>query len=274
MIARSLSKSGSTKAQTAALWIRETDLYGPVKRYLEAQGYEVKGEVGAADIVACRDGDEPLVVELKTGFSLTLFHQAIARLALSDIVYIAVPQGKGRPFLKALKNNIALCRRLGLGLIVVRLKDGFVTAHLDPAPYSPRQSKPRKERLLREFSRRVGDPNTGGSTRRALVTAYRQDALKCVKVLIAAGPLKAALVAEQSGTANARRIMADDHYGWFERVQKGIYQLSPKGHAASTDYDSELKRLDLPASDAMDEGLISVPAGKRVKKQKSSAAAA
>lgn len=229
----------------AATRIRETDLYAPVKAYLEGQGYEVKGEVGAADIVARRGGDDPVVVELKTGFSLTLFHQAIARQAMTDAVYVAVPQGSGRAFLKALKNNMSLCRRLGIGLVTVRLRDGFVAAHLDPAPYNPRQSKPRKERLLKEFSRRVGDPNTGGSTRRPLVTAYRQDALKCVKVLMAAGACKAALVAKSTGVGTARRIMADDHYGWFERVETGIYQLSPKGHAASRDYGSELEKLEV-----------------------------
>ena len=96
--------------------MRETELYGPVKAYLEGQGYEVKGEVGAADVVA-RRGDDPLVVvELKTGFSLALFHQAIARLAVTDCVYVAVP----KPKTKAGKENVALARRLGLGVIFVR----------------------------------------------------------------------------------------------------------------------------------------------------------
>ena len=146
--------------------IRETDLYQPVKSYLEQQGYEVKGEVGAADIVASREDDDPVIVELKVGFSLTLFHQAIARQGVTEAVYIAVPHSGSRQFQKSLKSNLSLCRRLGLGLITVRLKDGFVTPHLDPAPYKPRQMKPRKARLLREFSRRVGDPNEGGSARR------------------------------------------------------------------------------------------------------------
>lgn len=38
--------------------LRETDLYPPVKLFLEAQGFEVKAEIGAADVVA-RRGDEP-----------------------------------------------------------------------------------------------------------------------------------------------------------------------------------------------------------------------
>lgn len=35
---------------------RETDLYLPVKAFLEGQGYVVKAEVGAADVVAVRGG--------------------------------------------------------------------------------------------------------------------------------------------------------------------------------------------------------------------------
>lgn len=223
--------------------LRETDLYSPVKSLLEGQGYTVKSEIGAADIVAVRDDENPVIVELKTGFSLTLFHQCVARQALTDAVYLAVPRGTSRPFLKSLKENRKLCRRLGLGLMTVRLKDGLVEVHLDPAPYKPRQSKPRKARLLREFARRVGDPNVGGSTRRGLMTAYRQDALRCVAVLVDQGPTKASAVAKAAGTDKARRIMADDHYGWFERVQTGIYGLTPKGNEAVATYSEELARI-------------------------------
>ena len=36
--------------------IKETQLYAPVKAYFAARGYEVKGEVGAADLVAVPQG--------------------------------------------------------------------------------------------------------------------------------------------------------------------------------------------------------------------------
>lgn len=223
--------------------IRETELYAPVKALLEDQGYEVKGEVGAADVVACRDGENPVIVELKTGFSLSLFHQAIDRLGLSDTVYVCVPRGTGRAFLKSLKNNKTLCRRLGLGLITVRLKDGLAEIHLDPAPYKPRKSKRKKTRLLKEFATRVGDPNTGGTTRKTLMTAYRQDALRCAGTLHSNGATKAAHVAEASGVAKARQIMSANHYGWFDRVETGIYELSPNGRRAIADYADELETL-------------------------------
>ncbi|WP_039017229.1 DUF2161 domain-containing phosphodiesterase [Halocynthiibacter namhaensis] len=208
---------------------RETDLYVPVKTLLEAQGYEVKGEIGDADVMALRGAEDPVIVELKTGFSLALFHQGVERLKVTDLVYIAVPCQTGKAFQRNLKDNTSLCRRLGLGLILVRLRDGFAEVLLDPAPYKPVKSKQRKQRLLREFQRRVGDPNKGGSTRKGLMTAYRQDALRCATYLTENGPSKGAIVAKETGAPTATTIMRNDHYGWFEKVEKGIYALTPKG---------------------------------------------
>ena len=223
---------------------RETDLYEPVKRLLESQGYEVKAEVGAADVVGLRGEELPVIVELKTGFSLALFHQAIERLKVTDAVYVAVPEWKGRAGWKAFVANRTLCRRLGLGLITVQTETGAAQVHLDPGPYAPRQSKARRDRLLREFQHRVGDPNTGGSAQTTLMTSYRQDALRCLKTLNENGPTKAAQVAQAAGVSRARTIMADDHYGWFERVERGIYAITPKGEHAIGEYAHVLEELE------------------------------
>ena len=213
--------------------MRETDLYPPVKEFLEGQGYEVKGDVAEADVVACRGAAPPVIVELKTSFSLALLHQAVARLSISDAVYVCVPRKPGMAFHRALKDNIALCRRLGLGVILVRLSDGHVEVPCDPGPYAPRKSAKRRDRLLREFARREGDPSPGGSVRGGVVTAYRQDAMRVAAYLVAHGPSKGAVAAKATGVTRATRIMADDHYGWFERVQTGVYALTKKGAAAS-----------------------------------------
>ena len=218
---------------------KETELYAPVKAFLEGQGYEVKSEIGAVDVMGVRGDDDPVIVELKVGFSLSLFHQAVDRQKVTDDVYICVPRGKGKVFGKTLKDNTGLCRRLGVGLLSVRLRDGFVEAHCDPAPYRPLKSAKRKGRLLREFQRRVGDPNSGGQTRVGLVTAYRQDALKCAAYLVENGPSKGSVVAEGTGVPTATRIMAADHYGWFERVETGIYQVTPKGAEGLSTYGLE-----------------------------------
>ncbi len=211
---------------------RETDLYPPIKAFLEDQGYVVKSEVGAADVVAMRGAEPPVVVELKLGFSLALFHQCLARLKVSDDVYLAVARQPGKRFAKAVKDNVTLARRLGLGLITVRLSDGLVEVHCDPGPYAPRKNAKRAAMLLREFARRQGDPNDGGQTRAGLVTAYRQDALKLAMFLFEVGASKGADVARATGVSAATRMMRDDHYGWFEKLDKGIYGLTPTGAEA------------------------------------------
>ncbi|MDF1854449.1 DUF2161 family putative PD-(D/E)XK-type phosphodiesterase [Pseudooceanicola sp.] len=219
---------------------KETDLYAPVKAWLEARGYVVKGEVGAADVMALAPDtpDEPLLIELKTGFTLSLLHQGVARQSISDLVYLAVPKPKkGR---KALAAEVALCRRLGLGLIHVRPGDGQVEVLCDPGPYSPRKSKPRKQRLLREWARRAGDPNDGGATRHGIVTSYRQDALRCAQYLAVAGAERGSIVAKSAGVPTATRIMADDHYGWFERVERGVYRLTIAGRQGLKDWGDAL----------------------------------
>jgi hypothetical protein len=219
--------------------LRESDLYAPVKAYLGKQGYEVKAEIGDCDLMARRGEDPPVIVELKLTFSLALVMQGVARQSLFEHVYLAVPVSKGWKL--RYRDVLALCRRLGLGLLAVG-KEG-VEAHLDPGPYAPRLKSKPAARLLREFDRRVGDPNLGGITGTPKMTAYRQDALRCATHL-AAGACKAAHVAKATGVGRARVLMATDHYGWFDKEGGvGMYQLSPKGRQALIDYAEEIAIL-------------------------------
>jgi len=213
----------------------ETDLYEPVKTFLEAQGYAVKAEIHRCDLVATRGGEPPVIVELKKRFTLDLVLQGVDRLALTDLVYLAVPQPGRRvvgpsPLDADVKK---LCRRLGLGLLVVDpgLAEGHrVTVLLDPVPYTPRKDKKRATRLLGEHARRVGDPNRGGSTRVPIVTAYRQDALRCAR-LLRGGPLTVAALRAAGAPKDVGTLLQRDVYGWFERVARGTYALTPAGVA-------------------------------------------
>lgn len=201
----------------------ESDLYGPVKALLEGQGYVVKGEVRSCDVVAVRGAEPPVIVELKRAFGLALVLQGIDRLALSDRVYLAVGQWP-----RQLRNVKKLCRRLGLGLIVVTAARADIA--LDPAPYRPRLNKRKAGRLLGEHARRVGDPNRGGSTTKVpMMTAYRQEALRCAELLAVNGPMKLAAMRAAADVPNAAKILRHDYYGWFERVERGVYAVSPAG---------------------------------------------
>ena len=223
----------------------EVELYGPVKRFLEDQGYVVKGEIGACDIVAIRGDEAPVVVELKERLNLALVLQAVDRLAVSEAVYLAFRIGKGHSasWRSRKKQVKSLLRRVGLGLLTVSAK-GKVVPVLDPAPYRPRVNGVRRERLLREFAERIGDPEAGGSASRPRLTAYRQDALRCARVLVDADVLKLAGIRELAGVERAGPILQANHYGWFDRVKPGYYTLSPKGRQELPDWSHALE--DLP----------------------------
>ncbi len=222
----------------------EVELYGPIKQFLEAQGYEVKGEIGPCDIVAVRGDEGPVVVELKERLTLALVLQAVDRLSASDAVYIAFRIGKGQSatWRTRRKQVTSLLRRLGLGLLTVSAR-GNVVPVLDPTPYRPKANAGRRMRLLKEFAERVGDPEAGGSASRQRLTAYRQDALRCARELADAGVLKVGVIRERAQVPRAGPILRDNHYGWFDRVKTGYYDLSPKGRRDLIQWSEALESL-------------------------------
>jgi len=222
--------------------LKETDLYAPVVRYLSERGYEVKAEVKDCDVVAMHS-DQPglLIVELKIRLNLELLLQAADRLSLSNRVYIAFPDSA--PLWRRQWRRVRyLCKRLELGILTLNEKSGMVKARLEPAPYAPRGSQRRQKCLQTEFSSRVGDPNVGGCNQQKIMTAYRQDALRCAAAL-AQGVRPVAEIREQTQCQRAGPILQKDHYGWFQRVQRGHYQLSHKGEQALEENAGMIEQL-------------------------------
>ena len=211
----------------------EAALYGPVKRFFENSGFEVKGEVNGCDLVARRGDEPPVIVELKLRFTLVLVLQGIDRLAISERVYLAVPRPsrRARGLSPEAPGVRRLCRRIGLGLLLVGKRSGTIAILEEPVPYRPRRAAARTARLLDEFARRTGDGNIGGSHRTPIITAYREDALRCAQVL-APGPMPLKALRAATGVADAGRILQRDVYGWFRRLGRGTYELSEAGQAA------------------------------------------
>jgi hypothetical protein len=208
----------------------ETSLYLPVKRFLEARGFTVKGEVGGCDLVALRGDDPPLVVicELKLAFNLELVLQGVDRAAVSDEVWLAArlsARGKGRETDARFRN---LCRRLGFGLLGVS-KSGHVEILVGPAAATPRRNPRRRSRLVDEHRRRQGDPVAGGGSRRPIMTAYRQQALACAAALTQ-GPRRPRDLKPEC--PDAPKILLHNVYGWFARTERGIYELTDAGREA------------------------------------------
>jgi hypothetical protein len=207
----------------------ETALYLPVKRFLEKLGFTVKGEIGGCDLVALSDDQVPIVVigELKLSFNLELILQAVDRAAACDEVWLAAKlseRGKGRESDARYRN---LCRRLGFGMLAVT-KSGAVEVIVPPNT-PPRRDSKRRSRLITEHRKRRGDPALGGSTRAPIMTAYRQEALACASAL-SYGPRKVRDL--KPIIPDAPKILLNNVYGWFDRVERGVYALTDQGRAA------------------------------------------
>ncbi len=208
----------------------ETSLYSPVKRFLEGLGFEVKGEVCSCDIVAVDRGSPIALVicELKLSFTLDLVLQAVDRSTACDEVWLAVRaslRGRGRESDPRVKR---LCRLLGFGLLCV-FHSGRVEALVEPAPWRPRVNAKRRSRILEEHRRRKGDPAIGGGARKPIMTAYRQQALECAAALLRAPARPRDL---KDAIPDAPKILLRDVYGWFVRVERGVYTLSEAGRSA------------------------------------------
>jgi hypothetical protein len=206
----------------------ETNLYAPVKFFLEGLGYACKGEVGGCDIVALKAG-EPLIVvicELKMRFNLELVLQGVDRASAADEIWLAAElASKGRATDARFRN---LCRRLGFGMLGVGASGG-VEVIVSPTAPGPRRDAKRRSRLVEEHRRRKGDPAAGGMTRRPIMTAYRQRALACAAAL-AAGPQPTRSLRPE--IPDATQILYSNVYGWFEPVSRGVYALTENGRSA------------------------------------------
>ncbi len=208
----------------------ETSLYLPIKGFLEKAGYTVKGEIGGCDLVGLSDNDPPVVVicELKLSFNLELILQAVDRATIADEVWIAArvsARGKGR---EADRRYRDLCRRLGIGMFGIS-DTGDVSIIVGSISQMPRTNPKRRSRLMREHQKRRGDPTAGGSTRAPIMTAYRQQALGCALAL-SSGPMRVRQV--RSSIPDAGKILLANVYGWFERLDRGVYNLTPAGYEA------------------------------------------
>lgn len=231
---------------------RESELYAPVKTYLEHLGYEVKGEVKNCDLTAVR-GEELIVVELKRGFTMELLYQAIDRQRLADSVYVAVPLPKRGYMAPHLADMKALCRRLELGLIFV----GFTTAgipqvdvYLHPEKTAGlRRNAKRRRAVLQEHVGRTGDANTGGVTHRKILTLYKEQALRVAQLLLDYGPLTVAELRKLDAPENTSAIVGRNVLQWFERVANPDgkfprYAVGEAGVAALTEYADVLRGME------------------------------
>lgn len=244
----------------------ETELYPPIKAFFTGRGYEVKAEIRGCDLVAYRaDETQPIIVEMKKIFTLPLLLQGIDRQKNGAAVWLAVERNRTKRGAHNQRFNelTALCRRLNLGFLTVtfyKTKPAVVEVWCEPQGTVPRapaavmgkaaespetytaasapagRHKKRAARLLQEFNARSGDYNIGGSTKKKLVTAYRERAIQCALALACHGPSAPRQVRDWTGCPNPAALLRINYYGWFNRIGTGLYELTPAGAEALVEF--------------------------------------
>jgi hypothetical protein len=156
-----------------------------------------------------------------------------------------------------MRDAFRVLRRLELGLILVSLKPGRppVEVAFHPLPSERRKVGKARRAIIEEIGRRSGDFNLGGSTRRPLVTAYRENAIQIACYLADTGDLTPKQLRALGAGVKTLSILSRNVYGWFNRVVRGLYAVTPKGREALAKYPELVRHYrTLPAGSTRVEG--------------------
>ena len=216
---------------------KETDLYEPIRAFLEEEGYQVQAEVKGCDIAAVKDG-QLVIVELKKSFSLKLVYQGLERQSLTEQVFVAIPRPKKGAREKSWKDMVKLLKRLELGLLTVALDSPLQTVDvvLEPSDSLAWKNRKKREKVQAELEKRQVDANVGGMTRRKIMTAFREKSICVACILEKEGQLSLAEFRER-GLEDCVGLLSKNYDKWFKRVEKGVYALSEKGKEALENED-------------------------------------
>lgn len=225
--------------------MKESDLFNPLQKYLSGQGYEVYSEVKNCDLVATR-GEEMLIVEIKMRMSLQLILQAVSRQELNDSVYVAVPLTSGRSYPANFTGIKKLLRRLGIGLIYVRLMKTKSRVEVALHPQDPRlfNIPSRKHNIIREINGRYAEFNKAGEAAKIeKITAFKQLSIRIAVELKKRESASPAQLQKAGLPAKTGRVLSQNVYGWFERVERGVYRISSAGISALERYPEVIRKI-------------------------------
>ncbi len=191
--------------------------------------------MGHCDVAAQRDG-ELVLIEMKRSVTLDLLVQAVRRQEAHASVYAAVP---APPVMdKRWRERARLFRLLELGLLLVYVKPSVerVEVMFHPMPSNRQKRKAATRAILKEMAGRSSSLNQGGTHRRKLVTAYREQALGLAVALSVTGPTSPKALRSCGCSDRAGVILSGNVYGWFEHLSTGVYGLASAGRKALTEY--------------------------------------
>ena len=211
--------------------MNESDLFPYLKDYLLSSGYKIRAEVNDCDIVAVLD-DELIIIEMKMRLNLELIMQAVDRQNITDSVYVAIPTPGKKTQKSRLRGIIRILKRLEIGLIFVDEKSSMpIKIIFHPKKWQRRKQLKRKRAVLKEISLRRKNLNIGGTNRKKIVTAYREQAIQIAVYLQILGECSAATLQKYGTSKNTHSILYKNFYKWFTRTGRGKYVLNELGSA-------------------------------------------
>lgn len=225
----------------------ETDLFPPIKAYLQGQGYSVHSEVRGADLVA-KNEDHWIAVELKTKMSLKLLYQGVSLQESMDSVYLAVALEGSQAVIPNYKDLRKTLLRLGLGLLAVRFLRGKsrVEVLIHPGEEKKRSRPSKKRGMIREIDGRYAELNLAGETSSVeKFTAYKQQCLLIAWALKHAPQegLSPKDLRDQGLPNRCGNLLGQNLYGWYQRISRGRYALSSAGSLILTKNQKIIERI-------------------------------
>ena len=217
--------------------MNEFELFMPIQKLFTENGYKVNAEVRDCDITAVRN-DELVIIEMKKNLSVILLSQGLERQKTGADVYIAIPKPK-KYSPKKFRDTLYVLKKLELGLIFVNLKGehSFAEIVLTPQEFKPvgkRYSE--RKKIIKEINGRSIDNNIGGVTGKKIATAFTEKCIHIACVLEKYGPLSPAGVRRFGTDEQTSGILYRNTYGWFDRPEKGIYDVNDKFKAEIRSY--------------------------------------
>lgn len=219
-------------------------MYKPLKKFLQKEGYTVHAEVEGVDVMAIKK-DELIIVEMKVAFNLQLVYQLIERLKMTDQVYAYVPLKKGGRWPKSYKRMCGLLKRLHCGLMTLDMKNKKdVVVEFEPnSNFKKRTNYTKKNMALKEFKGRSVDLNQAGTTKEKIFTVYKEKAIRVAMYLFEHGVTSTSDLKKNLGIDNTQSILQNNHLGWFERVSRGVYRLTPEFEFFKLQHEEKIKQL-------------------------------
>lgn len=230
--------------------IYEADLYEPIQAYFMKEGFNVHAEVKDCDVVAVK-ADVLCIIELKLSLNITLLMQAVKRQRITPNVYIAIPRPNYSLRKRKWRDLVHLTRRLELGLILVSFgeKMSHVQVIHEPGPFdqqrSYQQSKKMRESLIKEVNSRKSNANIGGTHQQKVMTAYKENCIQIAYLLDKFGPMSARSLRKYETGEKTYSILYENYYKWFQRVSRGVYDLTDLGRREYREHQDVVKLYEV-----------------------------